>query len=167
MECCSRHCARNVLFWFAAVMVLSRPGPAARGAGVTVITHGFNSDITSWIIPMAGKITLYGNFAGTNSTCYELSITKSGSSYTATPSLIAGGPPLTAGSGEIIIKLDWSTIDTTLGVSTVNIANTAAAALMSTNLLPELGGRALAELPLHLIGHSRGGSVVTEMARVL
>jgi len=134
---------------------------------VTVITHGFNSDITSWIIPMAGKITVYQNFPGSNSTCYALSITKSGSTYTNTPSLIAGVPPLTSVSGEIIIKLDWSTIDTTLGVSTVNIANAAAAALLSTNLLPELGGRALVELPLHLVGHSRGGSVVTELARVL
>jgi len=148
-------------------MVLLGGGPSVRGAGVTVITHGFNSDITSWIIPMAGKITIYQNFPGSNSTCYALSITKNGSTYTNTPSLIAGVPPLTSVSGEIIIKLDWSTIDTTLGVSTVNIANAAAAALLSTNLLPELGGRALVELPLHLIGHSRGGSVVTEMARVL
>ncbi len=30
-----------------------------------------------------------------------------------------------------------------------------------------MGGRRLAELPLHLIGHSRGGSVITEMARLL
>jgi hypothetical protein len=147
-------------------MVLFGPGPSTRGAGVTVITHGFNSDITSWIIPMAGKIIAYESFPGTNSTCYELSITKSGSTYTATPTLIAGVPPLTSVSGEIVIKLDWSTIDTTLGVSTVNIANAAAAALLSTNLIPALGGRALVELPLHLIGHSRGGSVVTEMARI-
>ena len=34
-------------------------------------------------------------------------------------------------------------------------------------LIPEMGGRPLAQLPLHLIGHSRGGSVVTEMARLL
>jgi hypothetical protein len=159
--------ARRAAFCAAAAMVLIGPGPSVRGAGVTVITHGFNSDITSWIIPMAGKILAYETFPGTNSTCYELSITKSGSTYTNTPTLIAGIPPLTSVSGEIIIKLDWSTIDTTLGVSTVNIANAAAAALLSTNLLPELGGRALVELPIHLIGHSRGGSVVTELARLL
>jgi hypothetical protein len=157
--------AHRVVCWSAMAMVLLGPSPSIRAGGVTVITHGFNSDITSWIIPMAGKITAYGTFPGTNSTCYELSITKSGSTYTATPTLIAGVPPLTSVSGEIIVKLDWSTIDTTLGVSTVNIANAAAAALLSTNLLPELGGRALVELPMHLIGHSRGGSVVTEMAR--
>ncbi|MDD5138732.1 MAG: hypothetical protein PHY43_00555 [Verrucomicrobiales bacterium] len=159
--------ARSAAIWCAAVLGLSGIGPSIQGAGVTVITHGFNSDIASWITPMAGKITAYENFPGTNSTCYKLSITKSGSTYTATPSLIAGVPPLTSDSGEIIIKVDWSTIDTTLGVSTANIANAAAAALQSTNLLPELGGRALVELPLHLIGHSRGGSVVTEMARFL
>ena len=164
---CSLFCARGAVLWCAVAFGLAGPGPLLRGAGVTVITHGFNSDITSWIIPMAGRITAYGTFPGTNSTCYALSITKSGSTYTATPSLIAGVPPLTSESGEIIIKLDWSTIDTTLGVSTVNIATAAAAALLSTNLLPELGGRALVELPLHLTGHSRGASVVTEAARIL
>ena len=155
------------LVWCAAICALFGSGLPVRGAGVTVITHGFNSDIASWIIPMAGQIVSYQNFPGTNSTCYELSITKSGSTYTATPSLIAGVPPLTSDSGEIVIKVDWSTISTTLGVSTVNIANAAAAALLATNLIPELGGRALVELPLHFIGHSRGGSVVTEMARLL
>ena len=162
----SRRFARGAILWCGAVAFILGTGGSIRGAGVTVITHGFNSDIVSWIIPMAGKITTYENFAGTNSTCYELSITKSGSTYLATPLFIAGVPPQTSDSGEIVIKVDWSSIDTTLGVSTVNIANVAAAAMMSTNLIPALGGRALAELPLHLVGHSRGGSVVTEMARV-
>ena len=166
MEGCSRYHARSAVLWCVAALGLFGSGPSIRGAGVTVITHGFNSDITSWIIPMAGKITLYPSFPGTNSTCYELSITKSGSTYTNALTLIAGVPPLTSDSGEIIIKLDWSTIDTTLGVSTVDIANAAAAALLSTNLIPALGGRAPVELPLHLIGHSRGGSVMTEMARI-
>jgi hypothetical protein len=43
----------------------------------------------------------------------------------------------------------------------------AASAVLSMTLIPEMGGRPLAELPLHVIGHSRGGSVVTEMARLL
>ena len=167
MEGCSRYHARSAVLWCVAALGLFGSGPSIRGAGVTVITHGFNSDITSWIIPMAGKITVYPSFPGANSTCYELSITRNGSTYTNTLTLIAGVPPLTSDSGEIIIKLDWSTIDTTLGVSTVDIATAAATALLSTNLIPALGGRAPVELPLHLIGHSRGGSVVTEMARIL
>jgi hypothetical protein len=157
----------GVVLWSVALAGLFGAAPSGRGGGVTVITHGFNSDVATWITPMAGKITNYKMFPGTNSTCYEISISKSGSTYTAIPSLIAGVPPLTSASGEIIVKLDWSTISTTLGVSTVKIANTAAAALLSTNLIAALGGRPLAELPLHFIGHSRGGSVVAEMARAL
>jgi hypothetical protein len=70
-------------------------------------------------------------------------------------------------SGEIVVKLDWSTLSSFGGASTTTVAQTAVNALLATDLIPELGGRSLVELPLHLIGHSRGGSVVTEMARLL
>jgi hypothetical protein len=137
-------------------------------AGVTLITHGFNSDVTSWIIPMAGAMTRYSDFPGTNSTCYEISITQNGQGqYVVSNAFIAGTNPIASDSAEIFIKLNWSTLSSLGGPSTTIIASNAAAALLSTNLIPELGGRALVELPLHLVGHSRGGSVVTEMARLL
>ncbi len=136
--------------------------------GVTVITHGFNSEVTSWIIPMAGKIGAYPTFPGTTYSCYEISITRNGSGqYVASASLIGGLPPLLTDSGEIVVKLDWSTLSGLGGASSTTVAQTAVNALLSTTLIPEMGGRPLAELPLHLIGHSRGGSVVTEMARFL
>jgi hypothetical protein len=136
-------------------------------AGVTLITHGFNSDVTSWIMPMAGAMTRYADFPGTNSSCYIVSITQSNSQYVVTRSLVAGTNPVVSDTTEIFIKLDWSTLSSLGGPSTTVIATNAAAALLSTNLFPELGGRAMAELPLHLIGHSRGGSVIAEMVRVL
>ena len=55
-------------------------------AGVTLITHGFNSDVTSWIMPMAGAMTRYADFPGTNSSCYIVSITQSNSQYLVTRS---------------------------------------------------------------------------------
>lgn len=138
-----------------------------RAGGVTLITHGFNGDVTSWIIPMAEAIPGYPTFPGTNYTCYEISISNVAGQLVASQSHVGGGDPFSTDTGEIFVKLDWSTVSGVGGASTLAVANTAAAALLSTNLFPTLGGRALTEWPLHLIGHSRGGSVVTEMARVL
>ena len=136
--------------------------------GVTVITHGFNSNVTDWIIPMAGKVGGYPGFPGATYSCYQISITRNGSGqYVTSASLIGGAPPLMIDSGEIVVKLDWSTLSSFGGPSTTTIAQNAVSALLSTNLIPEMGGRSLAEMPLHLIGHSRGGSVITEMARLL
>src|SRR5204863_3343998 len=98
---------------------------------------------------------------------YEISITKSGSVYSLSQTFLSGTTnPLTSDSGEIIIALDWSTLAGGNPATTV-IATQAVNALISTNLIPAMGGRPLTELPLHLAGHSRGASVVTEMARIL
>ena len=138
------------------------------GAGVTVITHGFNGNVTEWILPMAERIPGHPFFSGTGASCYELSITRNGSGqFLAAATLVGGLDPALTGSGEIFVKLDWSTLAGIGGASTTAVANAAANALLSPTLIPSLGGRPLAELPLHLAGHSRGGSVVTEMARFL
>lgn len=151
----------------SALMISLAAPPRVRAAGVTLITHGFNSDVTSWIMPMAGAMTRYADFPGTNSTCYILSITQSNSQYVFTNTFISGTNPVVSDTAEIFIKLDWSTLSGFGGPSTTTIANVAAAALQATNLIPELHGRALVELPLHLVGHSRGGSVIAEMTRLL
>jgi hypothetical protein len=154
---------------FVTFMALAFCSPrSVHAAGVTIITHGFNSNVTDWIIPMAGKVGAYPGFPGSTYSCYEISITRNGSGqYVAAASFLSGTPPLLTDSGEIVVKLDWSTLSGLGGPSTTTIAQTTANALLATNLIPELGGRALVELPLHLIGHSRGGSVITEMARLL
>jgi hypothetical protein len=142
-------------------------GPcAAQGGGVTLITHGFDANVTAWVIPMADKLAQYHNFPGTNCAEYEISITRTGSTYYASQIFLNGVPPLTSDSGEIIIALDWSTLSSG-SVPTTAIATQAVAALLSTTLIPALNGHPLAESPMHFIGHSRGGSVITEMARLL
>lgn len=141
--------------------------PSAQGAGVTVITHGLDGNVTDWVIPMGDKIPLYRGFPGSNSASYQISITASGSAYAVSQTLLSGVSPLASDSGEVIIALDWSTLSGLFGPSTSVIATNLALALLSTNLIPDLAGHPLAEMPLHLAGHSRGASVMAEAARIL
>ncbi|MGI8436529.1 MAG: hypothetical protein ACR2NX_06435 [Chthoniobacterales bacterium] len=165
-----RHHARFscALFFFKSAPGSNRHLGSHRAGGVTVITHGFNSNVTDWIIPMAEAMPLHANFPGTSFSCYVISITRNGSGqYIATASLVGGVNPTQSDSGEIFVKLDWSTLSSVGGPSTTTIATAAVSALLSTTLIPEMNGRPLAELPLHLVGHSRGGSVITEIARLM
>ncbi len=116
---------------------------------------------------MCNWIPSHAAFPGTNHTLYRLSVTRSSGVYYTTVTLLSGVDPMASDSGEIIIALDWSTLSEFGGASSSAIAAQTVDSLLSTNLIPELGGRRLAELPLHLVGHSRGASVVAEMARVL
>lgn len=132
-----------------------------------MVTHGFNGNITDWVIPMLERVPNYPGFPGTNFSCYSITIRSSGGTIVASRALLSGSSPLATDSGEILIKLDWSSLAGLFGASSTEVAGGAVNALLSTSLFPELGGRALAELPLHLAGHSRGGSVVSEMGRLL
>jgi hypothetical protein len=159
---------KTPLRWLLIALVGVFPA-MARSAGVTVVTHGFLGNITDWIIPMLGHVPEYAGFPGTNFSCYAITIREnSQGSIVFSRTLLGGSVPLNTDSAEILVKLDWSELAGFFGgASSTEVGVAAANALLSTNLFPELGGRALAELPLHLAGHSRGGSVVVEMARVL
>jgi hypothetical protein len=144
----------------------------SRAGGVTLITHGFSGDVTDWIIPMAQKIPQYARFPGANYSCYEIYFVQNDQgNYVPAQRRIGGVAATNADSGEIIVKMDWSQLAGSLlggaPYSTVDIAPAFASALLSTSFMPELGGRALAEFPLHLIGHSRGGSMMCEITRLL
>lgn len=155
-------------FWMIAVAALLLTAVVhdrASGGGVTVITHGFNSDIESWIIPMAEKIPGHAGFPGTQAGRYRLKISSTSSPAIATR--LAGVAPTVSDSGEVVICLDWSAVDGLFQATTTQVAQLAVNALTDSLLTADTGGRPLVELPLHLIGHSRGASVVTEMARLL
>jgi hypothetical protein len=86
-----------------------------------------------------------------------------------------GGPSPSAADNpdpEIILLLDWSQMAGTLPFgghtrSGGEVAAAVAAKFTDASFLPALDGHALAELPIHLIGHSRGGSLVNSLAREL
>lgn len=139
----------------------------ARGAGVTIITHGFGGDADGWVLGMAGRIPGYPWFPGTNVICYEVTVSDSGG-FVVTPRKVAGGNPANDFNAEIVIKLDWGPLAGFFSqYDTYEVAAAVVPRLLQTNFIAELNGRALAELPLHLIGHSRGGSLVCEMSRLL
>ena len=103
---------------------------------------------------------------GTNSTCYEIYLVAAGSTYAPAWRRLSGGLPVATDSGEIFIKLDWRQIADN-SYSTFQVAGLFTPAILQTNFISELSGHAIAELPLHLIGHSRGGSLMCEISRQL
>jgi hypothetical protein len=139
---------------------------STKAAGVTVITHGLNGDIDGWVTGMANEIPKYYRFPGTNYSFYKLYFYYN-NGYQLAWTRLGGSPPTTTDSGEILVAFDWSQLADGSSYNTYQIASVVAAALTSTNFIPELNGHALCELPIHLIGHSRGGSLMCESSRLL
>jgi len=146
--------------------VIERLEPRALLAGVTVITHGFqtSSALPNWLATM--ETALASRAGGAN--IYRMTITNSSSptvsSFVRTSS---GG----SASGEAIVTVNWSAVANDLfgGPNTSTIAALVEPYLTVARNIPgdPLTARPLAELPVHLIGHSRGGSLVSDLARRL
>jgi hypothetical protein len=150
------------------------------GAGVTVITHGWQltTGNPEWVTSMAQQIGLQASEAVPGDhrgfAWYLARISREGI-LEITPVLAefekheSSQPDAdSVRSGEVIVTIDWSNVanhlDTTgllpgTGISTEEIADTVLPLL--TTAFPSKGAsHPLAELPIHLIGHSRGGSVM-------
>lgn len=145
--------------------------PCARGAGVTILTHGFNSDVDSWVSAMLDAIPpRLSRLGATNVSAYEVRMVDIGGGFHSfTVNNFNGIAPAAANSGEILIKFDWSDFAGDLlgaDYSTTFVAERLVPALLQTNFIPGFN-RALVELPLHLSGHSRGASLMCEVTRLL
>jgi hypothetical protein len=114
---------------------------------------------------MANQIPLHTGFPGPTYTFYKLFfISVGGGTYQLSWTRAAGAPPGSGNSGEIIVALDWSQLADGNSFNTYQVAAPVVSVLQNVNFIPELSGHALAELPLHLIGHSRGGSLMSEVS---
>lgn len=161
-------------FIFLGVLIIPQ---ISNAGGVTIITHGFEegTGLPAWVDVMAKSIPNYPLpdyhlFPGTNFTIYNVTATYSNGFYYFTPNRIAGDSPLNTDSGEIIIELDWSSISSDVEdsyASTLEVGPALANVLTRTNFIPELDGHSLFELPIHLIGHSRGGSLMSQVSSSL
>ena len=133
--------------------------------GVTFITHGWNPNLAgapAWLASMRNDIA--SGYLNDEQNFGVITVTKPAAS------LVVECNPwdfnLTNGNtGEIIIILDWSSIADHLisGVAAQDVAT-----LVVDKLVAGQNGKPpVAELPIHLIGHSRGGGMVCEIARLL
>ncbi|WP_428938235.1 hypothetical protein [Fontivita pretiosa] len=144
-------------------------------AGVTLIAHGFNSGIGDWVSAMASAIS---GSRTTPASIFALQATDDGNNGPISVSLGSqlSGPSVSASTNpdpHIILLLDWSDLAGTLPFggyhrSTTDVAAAVAAQLLDPAFMSSLGGYALAASPaMQLVGHSRGGSLVNELARDL
>jgi hypothetical protein len=161
------HSSRALVGSFLALVFAIAIPPRIHSAGVTIITHGFSGNADGWVLGMGQRIPSYYRFPGTNVICYEVTASYNGG-FVVTSRKLAGGHPTNDSNAEIVIKLDWGPLAGFFDqYDTYEVASAVVPKLLQTNFIAELNGHALAELPLHLIGHSRGGSLVCEMSYLL
>ena len=153
---------RDIVWGIAALVIAA--APIVHGAGVTVITHGLNGNADGWVTGMASQIPNYPTFPGSSYSIYKVYYYYSGGSYIPTWVRLGGNQPNSTDSGEIIVAFDWSQLADGSSFNTYQIATSLASILQDSNLISELNGHALCELPLHLIAHSRGGSLMSEVS---
>jgi hypothetical protein len=125
-------------------------------AGVTILTHGDRGNITGWIAATADDIQ---NRLGGVDAASEYVMTV-GSDGVESLTLEPGNKPLDeTTAGEAIIKLDWSSISDETHF-TGDVASDVADYLLTTHS----GVPDFTQLPIHLIGHSRGASLMTALS---
>jgi len=165
---------------FGILLFLSALFPqSTKAVGLTIITHGYDGDVTGWITAMADEIPTYFQYGypglSTNFTIYTITLTYSNNTgdFYYQWERDSDSSPSSTDTGEIIVKLDWSQLsggldpDELYDFSTSNVAWVASYVLLQTNTISDLNGHALVEYPIHLIGHSRGGSLMNQLSQIL
>jgi Ca2+-binding RTX toxin-like protein len=132
-------------------------------AGITLMAHGLNGTVNGWIRAAASAIQqrLGGDSAASR---YVMKVDKQGGDLKVVSFAPEDGqrPFNETSESELLIKLDWSKVSS-FDTKTQDVAKVVGDYLLSASntVAP------LASLPIHLIGHSRGGSLVSELSRRL
>ena len=139
--------------------------PYSYSDGVTIITHGYNPSIASSPLWMASlRDDIAENFTGDEQLYGTITVTGTTNALTATCSPWSYDLS-SASNAEVMIVVDWSAVADHL--TKYVTAQSVASAVVARIVASQNDRPALAELPIHLIGHSRGGGMVCEIARQL
>lgn len=138
-------------------------------SGVTVITHGWqsSSNAPNWLNTMAAAIV---QDAGPDTAIYKLRIAvDAGVARVVSFEQTAGLSPTSTESsnGESVLLVDWADAS---GVLTNTFSTSSIASMVVPYLTTPLennGSHPLVDGPIHLIGHSRGGSLMAALAEYL
>ncbi len=135
--------------------------------GLTVITHGLEPTGTMgpWVNSMGSAIAAW---AGAGSAVYLLQLQAATSTTVSVKQFerLSGPPEADSANAENILLLDWASVSGIGEYSSTYIASFVAPFLEQP--FPDIGIEApLAQGSIQLMGHSRGASVVSELAKDL
>lgn len=157
-------------FWVALVGFHSQP---ALAGVATLVTHGLYEKAEDWVTRMGQAMARHprrqAEFGSSSPPVYLLRFDRD---RNLQAELLEGTSPSLDPSGDVLLLLDWNPFSGALlpidGLpeSTTVVGPKIADALLSSTLIPELRGP-VARLPLHLVGFSRGGSLVAEISKRL
>lgn len=173
---------KNIILLILAVAVMPM---TTFGAGVTILTHGLDFDAacapingTTWLRSMQASI--YDNWLYTHGETVTLAayIQITDDNCVKWPGGLEANilrwdtENSNSNNNEILILLDWEEasrvfVSTDFPYFGYNSTQSVASLVVEFILDSINGNRPLAELPIHLIGHSRGGALVCELARLL
>jgi Ca2+-binding RTX toxin-like protein len=140
---------------------IERLEPRCLLAGVTILTHGVRGNVSGWIKEAAYAIS--DRLGGPKAmSIYNMEV--DGGGVDSFYPIDGYGDYMKTTTGELVIRLDWSDQDTTTD-GTDSVADEIADFLMQRRTTKKLAP--IAEMPIHIVGHSRGGSLAAEIAKRL
>ena len=136
--------------------------------GVTLITHGFGGSAADWVTAMGNAIAQQSGTLASQPR-YLMTVTDPGHDNGPLDVVSTRLGPAAANwaSNEIILLLDWSDVAGSFPFGgyhrpTGDVGAAVADKLLNAFSIPDLSAP-LAQLPLHLLGHSRGASVMSRI----
>ncbi len=157
---------------FGRASIIEELEPRMLLSGLTIITHGLQpvgNTAPDWIFDTANAIVARD---GPSTSVYEIYLGMDSNSNPVVSSFskLSGPGNSTSTNGENILLIDWATDSKVSGI-TAQFSTTQIAALVVpylTTALPSVGLTVpLAEGPIQMIGHSRGGSFIDELSNDL